>query len=75
MPTMMKSLGLDQLTVDERITLVEELWDSIATYPGAVSLSDAQRQDLQRRLDAHRDNPKAGSPWAKVKARLHGANG
>ena len=31
-PTL-KSLGLDQLSVAQRILLVEEIWDSIALYP------------------------------------------
>jgi putative addiction module component (TIGR02574 family) len=70
MPTMMESFGLDRLSTAERIILVEELWDSIATATETFSLSDAHKEDLQRRLDARRDNPKAGTPWAEVKARL-----
>jgi putative addiction module component (TIGR02574 family) len=73
MPTMMEALGLDRLSLDERLRLVEELCESIATIPEAVSLSEAQKSDLQRRLDAYRDNPKAGSPWEEVKARLLGS--
>jgi putative addiction module component (TIGR02574 family) len=73
MPTLMESLGLDRLSTAERIILVEELWDSIAAAPEDFSLSEAHREDLQRRLEAHRDDPKAGSPWAEVKARLQGA--
>lgn len=70
MPTMMESFGLDRLSPAERIILAEELWDSIATAGEGFLLSEAHREDLQRRLDAHRDNPKAGTPWAEVKARL-----
>jgi putative addiction module component (TIGR02574 family) len=66
------SLGLDRLSLAERILLVEELWDSIAATPEAVSLTDSQQRDLQRRLDAYRDNPQAGSPWEEVKTRLQG---
>jgi putative addiction module component (TIGR02574 family) len=65
-------LGLDRLSVAERILLVEELWDSIIADTEAVSLTEAQKLDLWRRLDAYRDNPKAGSSWEDVKARLHG---
>jgi putative addiction module component (TIGR02574 family) len=68
----MNALGLDRLSLAERILLVEELWDSIAAEPGAVQLTEAHEQDLQRRLDAYRDDPKAGSPWGAVKARLQG---
>lgn len=73
MSASMKSLGLDKLSVAERILLAEELWDSIVPSQESVTLSEAHRQDLQRRLDAYRDDPKAGSPWeeVKVKARLN----
>jgi putative addiction module component (TIGR02574 family) len=70
MAVSMKQLGLDQLTPPERIQLVEELWDSLAADPHNVPVTDAQRQDLQRRLDAYRDDPHAGSTWDEVKARL-----
>lgn len=68
----MKDFGLDQLTPDERIQLAEELWDSIAADPSNVPITEAQRADLPRRLDAYRDDPKAGSPWEDVKKRLQG---
>jgi len=73
MPTpSMNALGLDRLTVAERIFLVQDLWDSIAATPDAVTLTESHQQDLKRRLDAYRDNPKAGSPWEEVKGRLQG---
>jgi putative addiction module component (TIGR02574 family) len=68
-PTL-KSLGLDRLSVAERILLVEELWDSIADEAEQLPLTEAQEQDLQRRLAAYKANPKAGSSWEEVKARL-----
>jgi putative addiction module component (TIGR02574 family) len=70
----MKEFGLDQLSVADRIVLVEELWDSIAASSEGVTLSEAHIEDLQQRLDAHRDNPKVGSPWEEVKARLQGSS-
>ena len=72
MSASMKELGLDRLSPAERILLVEDLWDSIAASPEATTLSDLHKQDLQRRLDAARDDPKAGSPWEEVKSRLMG---
>jgi len=70
-PTL-KALGIDQLSVAERILLVEEIWDSIAEEPEQPPLTEAQRQDLERRLAAYKANPKAGSSWEEVKARLQG---
>jgi putative addiction module component (TIGR02574 family) len=68
-PTL-KSLGIDQLSVAERILLVEEIWDSIAAEAEQIPITEAQKQDLQRRLAAYEANPKAGSGWEEVKARL-----
>lgn len=72
MSVSMKDFGLDRLSVSDRMSLVEELWDSIATSSEPLPLTDAQRQDLQRRLDLLRDNPNAGSPWEEVRSRLMG---
>jgi putative addiction module component (TIGR02574 family) len=72
MSTSLSALGLDRLSLADRILLVEELWDSIAASPEFVPLTEAHEQDLPRRLDAYRDDPKAGSPWEEVKARLQG---
>jgi putative addiction module component (TIGR02574 family) len=70
-PTL-KSLGLDQLSVAERILLVEEIWDSIAAEAESLPLTEAQHHDLKRRVAAYEANPKAGSHWEEVKARLLG---
>lgn len=67
-----KSFGLDQLSFAQRILLVEEIWDSIAAEAEQLPLTEAQRLDLERRLAAYEANPKAGSSWEEVKARLRG---
>jgi putative addiction module component (TIGR02574 family) len=72
MSSTLKSLGIDQLSVAQRILLVEEIWDSILDEDGETPLTDAQKQDLQRRVAAYEANPKAGSSWEEVKARLRG---
>ncbi|MFO0863972.1 MAG: addiction module protein [Gemmataceae bacterium] len=66
----LKSLGIDRLSVEERMRLLEEIWDSIAEEQPDLPLTEAQRQDLDRRIDAYEANPNAGSPWEEVKARL-----
>ena len=59
-----------ELSISERIQLVEDPSDSIATVPEAVSLTEAQKEEPDRRLDAYRKNPNAGSPWESVKERI-----
>ena len=58
------------LSVAERIQLVEDLWDSIATEPEAMELTEAQRQEIDRRLAEHDANPESAIPWEEVRARL-----
>lgn len=58
------------LAVAERIQLVEDIWDSIAQVPEAVQLSDAQKDELERRLDAYHSDPLSASPWAVVRERI-----
>ncbi len=70
MSSTLKSLGIDKLSTAERILLVEELWDSIADDAEQLPLTEAQKKDLERRLEAYEKNPKAGSSWEEVKARL-----
>ena len=59
-----------QLPVEERLKLVEALWDSIAEFPEALELSAAQKQELDRRLESYESDPEAGVPWAQLKQRL-----
>ena len=69
----MKSITVNdllELPVSERLQLVEDLWDSIAEVPEAIELSEAQRDELDRRLNAYHDNPESGSPWMEVKERI-----
>ena len=45
--------SLKNLPVDERIRLVEDLWDSIASDQNSLSLSSAQKAELDKRLDVY----------------------
>jgi len=60
------------MPVQERILFVEDVWDSIAATPDSVILSDAQREELDRRLDSYHGDPSAASPWEAVKAKARG---
>lgn len=59
------------LSAEDRMILLEEIWDSIAAHPNAIELTDAQRHELDLRLEAHMANPQDGASWAEVKARLN----
>jgi putative addiction module component (TIGR02574 family) len=59
-----------QLSIAERIQLAEDLWDSILDRQDEIRLDQAQQQELDRRLEQHRQDPTAGSTWETVKQRL-----
>ena len=61
---------LKRLTVDERIRLVEDLWDSIAADQNALPLTPEQRLELDRRLDRYDDDVAAGHSAAEAIARI-----
>jgi putative addiction module component (TIGR02574 family) len=59
-----------QLTVAERIQLAEDIWDSVAAFPEAIPLTDAQKEELDHRLQAYVQNPNEGISWDELKDRL-----
>ncbi|PSR17120.1 addiction module protein [filamentous cyanobacterium CCP3] len=63
-------LEISELSIAERIQLAEDLWDSILDNQGELSLSEAQEQELDRRLEQYQRDPAAGSTWEEVKQRL-----
>lgn len=58
------------LPVSERLQLVEDLWDSIASDTADVPLTSEQREELDRRLAGVERDPQAGDTWDNVKTRI-----
>lgn len=56
------------LSIPERIRLVEEIWDTIAEENQAFELTDAQKLELDRRLELARKNPGRGRTWDEIKS-------
>lgn len=66
-----RSLGLDQLGLEDRLALVDELWNSIAADTPAsthLPIFEAQRLELHRRAHDDDANPDDVVPWEQVKA-------
>jgi putative addiction module component (TIGR02574 family) len=57
---------LQKLPLDERIRLVEDLWDSIASNQSALPLTPEQQAELDRRLDAYEADGDPGRPAGDV---------
>jgi putative addiction module component (TIGR02574 family) len=64
----MSAVDIAKLSPEERLELLEQLWDSLS--PEAVRMTDAQTEELDRRLDElDREGP-AGIPWHEVLDRI-----
>ncbi|MEZ4623142.1 MAG: addiction module protein [Caldilineaceae bacterium] len=61
---------ISQLSTAERIQLVQDIWDSIWSMPEHLDLTEAQRQELDRRLQRYRQEPESSVPWDEVKWRI-----
>jgi len=59
---------IKKLSVAERILLVEEIWDSIATENEAFELTESQREELDRRIESFRTRPNQGRTWEEIRA-------
>ena len=59
-----------ELSVAERIQLAEDIWDSIVADSASLSLTDAQRQELDRRLASLEEAPERGAAWEVVRAQV-----
>jgi putative addiction module component (TIGR02574 family) len=70
MHTTAKALGIDRLSLAERILLVEEIWDSVAAEADTLEVPQSHKDELDRRLAAYHADPHAGSSWEDVKTRL-----
>ena len=66
--------ALRRLSVDERLRLVEDLWDSIAedAPDEALPVTPELAAELDRRLAEHEANPGDVVSWEEVRARLLG---
>ena len=60
------AVNIADLNPEERLRMIEELWDSLSEQPGSVPLTDAQRQELDRRLDDLECSGPTGIPWEEV---------
>jgi putative addiction module component (TIGR02574 family) len=63
------------LSIPERIQLVEEIWDTIAAEADTVELTEEEKRIIDERLEAYHRNPKAGFPWESVYQKLIKRNG
>jgi putative addiction module component (TIGR02574 family) len=60
------ALNIGEMSPEERLRLIEELWDSLNETPETVPLTNARREELDRRLDDLERSGPEGIPWDQV---------
>lgn len=63
-------VDLAQLSLAERMQLVEDLCDAIAAAPEASPVNDAQKAELDRRLSSYQVSLADNRSWAEIKVTL-----
>ncbi|NET00317.1 MAG: addiction module protein [Sphaerospermopsis sp. SIO1G1] len=61
-----------ELGLSEKLQLLEDLWDDIATQSANVPVLDWQKDELDQRKVLHLQDPSLASSWELVKARIRG---
>ncbi|HTD43398.1 MAG TPA: addiction module protein [Bryobacteraceae bacterium] len=71
----MAAIDISALTVEQRLELLDEIWESLYETPQAIPLTEAQSGELDRRIEEF-DNegppgaPRAGAPLDEVLERI-----
>ncbi|HNT35698.1 MAG TPA: addiction module protein [bacterium] len=65
-----KTPSVFDLTPSEKLQLVEDLWDDLASSPSDIPVADWQKKELDRRKANLMRCPVASSAWEDVKIRV-----
>jgi putative addiction module component (TIGR02574 family) len=63
-------IDISKLSPEERLDLIEELWESLSTDPARIPLTEAQADELDRRFGEMEQDDSLGIPWETVLARI-----
>lgn len=72
MSVSIESLGIAQLSVADRLELIEQIWDSLPMEVEAADVPDRHIAELARRRANAESQPRLGKPWREVLGSLEG---
>ncbi len=67
---MIDTAEVTRLSVEDRLELVELIWDSIAIETSELPVPAAQLEELPKRLDRFEADPARTSSWKDVRRRV-----
>ena len=68
------SLGIDRLSVRDRLDLIEQIWDSLPEQVEPQDIPDWHVAELATRRGRTAESPGVGKPWREVLERLEGGS-
>jgi putative addiction module component (TIGR02574 family) len=74
MPVSIKALGIDRLSVPERLELIEQIWDSLPEQVSPGEVPAWHLAELAKRRAQADASPGAGKPWREALARFRGGS-
>ena len=63
----LEALGIDRMSIEDQLELVQAIWDNIASSNARLPIGDALRADLDRHLDDHLAKPEDIVSWEEVR--------
>ena len=64
----LQDLGIDRLPVEQRVELVQEIWDSIAREMGLVPPTPDEQTELESRVAEDKTSPDDVLHWDEIKS-------
>jgi putative addiction module component (TIGR02574 family) len=72
MPVSIEALGIDRLSVRERLELIEQIWDSLPQHVSPEEVPPWHLAELAKRRAEADAAPGVGKPWREALARFGG---
>jgi len=74
MPVSIKTLGIDRLSVRDRLELIEQIWDSLPEHVNPDEVPEWHLAELAKRRAEADASPRVGKPWREALARFGGGS-
>ena len=69
------TVSIFDLSPPEKLQLVEDLWDDLASTPSEIPVHEWQKEELDRRKANLMSRPALGLSWDEVKRRIRSRHG
>lgn len=72
MAVTMKQLGIDKLSIEDRLALLDEIWESVAPARENQPLTEEQKELFAARMADMKNNPDNVLTWEEIQESIRG---